>query len=146
MTTFIFEQLTVSEPGFSINSSITVNGDLTNLPSINSHSLPIYFGNLISFYFAAPGMFGPPNQGPPFNQGTYTLAAFTQSNPFFPLWSISPDGISFIDRHDANAFSIQALNHSISTIYVNSDHPGDRFCFTTNSCFATGVCVQEVPE
>src|SRR5258708_38837041 len=128
MTTFIFEQLTVSEPGFSINSSITVNGDLTNLPSINSHSLPIDFGNLISFYFAAPGMFGPPNQGPPFIQGTYTVADFTHSNPFFPLWSISPDAISFIDSHDATAFSIQVLNHGVSTLYVNAGRAGERFC------------------
>lgn len=133
-TLFVFEQTSATFPNLTVSSSITINGDLSDLPTVNSRSRPIDFGDLLAFSFAAPGAIA----------GSYSLSDFVAPPPFrnFPLWSISPNGINFVDRFDLNDFHISGFG-AVSTITLNTDAP--LLCHRTGACVATGVW-EAVPE
>lgn len=148
MSTFTFDQLTTSEPGFTVSASITVNGGLSNLPTLSvsvGHPLPtpIDFGNLTAFSIQSNGFF---ISLPPFPTHIgYTLADFTNPTGAFPFspvfWSINPSGITFIDQ--ANDFIITGLNTNFTTIHIDSDSPVLASCLQTGNCFAAGIWVPE---
>ena len=131
---FVFEQTGASVPQLLVTSSITINGGFSDLPSVNSNSNPIDFGNLIAFSFVAPGAIA----------GSFSLNDFVAplSLQNFPLWSITPTVISFLDRFDQNEFDISGFT-ALSTIRLNTDAP--LLCHTTGACVVTGVW-EIVPE
>jgi len=122
-TLFVYEQTSASVPGLSIDTSITVNGGLSDLPTLTQSSTPIGFGNLLAFDLQAP------------DGVTYTLANFVAPSGFgFPLWSISPQGISF-----NNSASDFAIFFAAGTIQFETDAPSNpRDCGITGRCVTTG--------
>lgn len=122
-TLLVYEQTSASVPGLSIDASITVVGGLSDLPTLNQFSTPIDFGNLLAFDLEAP------------DGVTYTLANFVAPSGFgFPLWSISPAGISF--NNSASDFIIA---FATGTIRFETDAPSNpRDCMTTGQCVTTG--------
>jgi len=120
-TLLVYEPTSASPPGLSISASITVNGGLSDLPTVDQSSTPIDFGNLLAFDLLAP------------DGATYTLANFVAPPVNFnlPMWSISPGGISFFDITDDFIISFAS-----GTIHFDTDAPGD--CFLTGTCFTTG--------
>lgn len=133
-TVFVFEQTGATVPQLLVTSSITINGGFSDLPSVTSHSNPIDFGNLISFSFVAPGAIA----------GSFSLNDFVVplSPQTFPLWSITPTAINYLDRFDQNEFAINGFA-ALSTIRLNTDAP--LLCHTTGACVVTGVW-EMVPE
>ena len=124
-TLLVYEQTSASVPGLSISASMTVDGGLADLPTLNQSSTPIEFGNLLQFALSAP------------NGVTYTLANFVVPSNFgFPLWSVSPSGIDFIDATDANDFFI---SFAAGTIQFDTDGPSDLGCNVTRACVTTGT-------
>lgn len=121
-TLIVYEQTSASVPGLSISASMTVNGGLSDLPTLNQSSTPIDFGNLLGFDLLAP------------NGVTYTVADFVAPSAFgFPLWNISPSGISFIDATDSSDFII---SFALGTIQFETDGPS-----TPPDCQRTGACI-----
>jgi hypothetical protein len=127
-TLFVFEQESASLPGLSVSASITINGGFSDLPTVNSHSSPIDFGNLLALSFVAPGAIA----------GTYSLSDFVAPPPFhnFPLWSINPTRIDFVDALDSNDFHMMGFG-AISQITLNTDGP--FLCHRTGACVVTGI-------
>jgi hypothetical protein len=134
-TTFIYDQLSRSVPGLLIQSSISIagSGTLADLPTVNSLSNPIDFGDLLSFNLTVTP---DPNH--------YTLADFVPpGSNGFPLWHISPTEIDFNDALNASDF---AINIALGTINFNEDGPRP-LCTHTGDCVTTGVWVPAlVPE
>ena len=126
-TLLVYEQTSASVPGLSISASMTVDGGLSDLPTLNQSSSPINFGNLLKFDLLAP------------NGVTYTLADFVA--PFncsplcFPQWSISPSGIVFINATDSSDFII---TFALGTIQFDTDGPSNLGCNVTGTCVTTG--------
>lgn len=126
-TIYVYDQTSASVPGLLISASITVNGDLSNLPHTSSTSNPIDFGNLLAFALSAPNALGI----------SYTLSEFVAPQTIgpdmgFPKWTIDPGpNISFISGNDLDQFTIMGGN-----IAINSDY--DAICPTTGACTAHG--------
>lgn len=151
-TTFVFDQTSSNVPGYKVYSSIVVDGTLANLPTIcnqgvyagcgGSGSLPPYgFGALQAFTIVLGSSSSSPPAGvePPFG---YTLDAFTGACLSggcaigFPGWSISPDGIAFIDSLDQTDFRIEGFDPT-SLIVFNSDAL-DGACPVDEDCMVSG--------
>jgi hypothetical protein len=143
-TTFVFDETSSSVPGFVVSSFITVNNTFADLPTVSNvnNNGPYPFGDdypLQAFSITVPG-----------GKGTYTLLDFTPEIPppvgmGFPQWSISPNGISFIDLFDENEFVITGFG-AVSTIAFESDGPTvPSDCMFTGRCIATGYW-EAVPE
>jgi hypothetical protein len=135
-TTFVFDETSSSVPGFVVSSSIAVNNTFADLPTVSNinNNGPYPFGDgfaLQAFSITVPS-------------GTYTLSDFTPANPLsgVPEWSISPDGILFIDKFDANEFIITGFG-AVSTIGFDTDVGGP--CMIDGACIATGYW-EAVPE
>jgi hypothetical protein len=126
-TLFIYEQTSASVPGLSITASMSINGGVSDLPTLNQSSVPIDFGNLLAFELLAP------------NGMTYTLADFVA--PFnldaqFPQWRISPGEIFFIDANDSSDFHVL---FGPGTIQFDTDRPSvPPDCSQTGACVSTG--------
>jgi hypothetical protein len=136
--TFTFDQLATSVPGFFVYATITVNGDsLSDLPTVDSTSNPIDFGNLTAFQISSNG----------FGNAAFNLGYFTGPMPpfNFPSWSISPDRIFFLDRFDENIFTISGLASGLSSIEVGNEAtpPCNGPENGPGACVATGVWVPE---
>lgn len=133
-TLLVYEQTSASVPGLRISASMSIDGGLSHLPTLNQASTPIDFGHLLGFELAAP------------NGVTYTLNDFVA--PFglgfqFPQWSISPSGIFFIDAADLNDFSI---SFGKGTIQFDTDGPSNPpACHSTGACVTTGYWAS-IPE
>lgn len=122
-TLFVYDQSSASVPGLSISASLTVNGGLSDLLTMNQSTAPIDFGNLLAFNLLAP------------DGVTYTLANFVAPSSLgFPLWSISPDGIWF-----NNTQSDFAISFAAGTIKFDTDAPSNpRDCGITGRCATAG--------
>ena len=124
-TLFVYDQMSASVPNLTISASITVDGGLGDLPSLDQDSIPLDFGDLLAFSLRAP------------DGKTYTLGNF--SAPFspgfqFPQWAISPDGIFFNDSE-----SDFASDFGLGTIRFETDRPSNpAACRTTGICVTTG--------
>jgi len=142
-TSFVFDETASSVPGFFVSASITINDGFADLPSVSNRGNPgpYPFGNgfaLQAFDIILPAV---PSEA------HYTLADFTASGfPFdFPQWSISPDGITFINKSDTTDFFIRGFD-PLSTIQFESDGPTvPPDCHFTGRCIASGHWVP-VPE
>ena len=128
-TVFAFQQISASVPELFIDATISINGDFSDLPTIDSNSNPIDFGNLLAFDIITP-------------VGHFTLSDFQPACgvpigciPGFPNWSISPTGIDFIDAAAASDFFIHGFGFG-STINVDTDNP----FVSPPECFSSGVC------
>jgi hypothetical protein len=143
---FVFHQTSATVSDLSVSSSISINGNLSDLPTVTSRSNPINFGDLKDLFLSTNGYPTP-----------FSLADFCPSSPGgpvacnrelsyqgFPDWFISPSAIDFIDARDENQFDITGFGAS-STIYVASDYEGSPDCGITGRCFVTGYWAL-VPE
>ena len=134
-TLFVYEQTSASVPGLFISASMSINGGLSDLPTLNQSSVPIDFGDLLAFELLAP------------NGVTYTLNDFVA--PFnlgfqFPQWSISPSGITFVDADDLNDFFVSFAQGTIQFDTDGPSNPPD--CSHTGACVSTGHWVASIPE
>ena len=131
--TYTFNQASSSVPGFDVDAFITINGGFADLPTLNNtaSSGPYDFGNLLAFSLSVPGQ-------------TFTSSDFTAKGvPFpFPVWSISPGGIFFVDRFDGSDFMITF--GSSGFVSYNTDRGG--LCGRTGACGAVGDWISDVPE
>jgi hypothetical protein len=141
-----FVQTSRSVPGFDVASTIFINGDFDDLPTLRCEVFagsfpgcnnPLDFGNLVGFSIALPGQ-------PSVSSGaTVTLAQFIVPNPAVPLplrWSISPTAISF--NNGQFDFGI-GLGFGPVGVTFNTD-PNPQFlfaCGTTGACSGTGTWV-----
>jgi len=126
-TLFIYEQTSASVAGLSITASMSINGGISDLPTLNQSSVPIDFGNLLAFELLAP------------NGVTYTLADFVAPFNFdsqFPQWRISPAEIFFIDANDASDFHVLFEPPTIQFETDGPSFPPD--CSRTGECVSTG--------
>src|SRR5262249_49847359 len=83
-TLFVYDQTSAPVANLTISASITVDGGLGDLPTLNQDSNPIDFRHLLGLSLLAPGGV------------TYSLADFVERGvgSSLPLWNISPSGIS----------------------------------------------------
>jgi hypothetical protein len=128
---FTFQQTAASVPGLVVTATMTIDGDPSDLPTIDSASVsdPVDFDRLLAFDLVSPvGHFA-------LSDFTPMCLSFIGCTFGFPDWSISPGGISFIDALDASDFFITGLGHN-STIQVDTDGP-----VTPPECGITGACV-----
>src|SRR3954447_24620013 len=117
-TVFLFNQTSASEPGIFVSAAISINGDFSDLPTVNSNDNPIFLGNLRAFDIVLPI--------PDMRGGHYTLSDFmlpcSLDSPScfagFPIWTISPGGVTFISALDETNSSIDGfgINSTISFI------------------------------
>lgn len=131
--TYVFVQTGQSLPGLTMSASLTIDGTIADLPTINCFpclaGTVLDFGPLSAFNFHAP----PPN--------TYaaTLADLRTQITFpmpvaIPTWSMSPGGISYLDNFRQFRIGFGAAGASL--MYV--DDLGLAGCFTSTACVVTG--------
>jgi hypothetical protein len=127
-TVFVYEQTATTIPGVVVSAAITVNGNLSDLPTVSSLSNPIAFGNLLAFDFSAPDALSSSYALPDFVAGQPA----SSPNAGFPAWSIMPGpDISFINVADTDEFIIDG-----GQISINSDFAG--LCGVTGACRTSG--------
>ena len=143
-TTFVFQTSSVSVPGFDPTATITINGTFADLPTLANDNQrnpipgPFNFGNLLGLSFEYP------NPGVPFlpiehfNLNDFTEARFVGSHEL-PLWSISPNRITFLNYENGFVFDLSG-----STILAADDQSG-IICSQSGGCVAQGSWAA-VPE
>jgi PEP-CTERM motif len=142
-TLFVFHQTSAIPTGAKVVASISINGSLSDLPTITMEcctieppSSPIDFGNLLAFDLQTVGF--------EYTLSDFKPACFVGPDCLYGSWSISPTEIDFGDTSDDFHIS---LSGSPATIIYNSDALLG-FCPETGpsySCEATGTW-DPVPE
>jgi hypothetical protein len=130
-TTYVFDQTSSSVPGFVVAASLSISGGLADLPTISNigNPGPYNFSPLSAFDITLPSLVG---------EGHYILADFSPPQGFppeFPQWSISSNGIDYINATDTSDFIIKGFG-ALSTIEFESDGPTNP-----SACESTGVCI-----
>lgn len=131
---FVFHQTSTTVTDLVVSSSITINGSLSDLPTISCNGTctenPIDFGNLVGLSLSQNAF-----------QRQFSLGDFfAPTNPSefpYPMWYISPTAIDIIDVSDSDQFDIAGLGAN-STIYVASDETGNPNCGESGRCHVTG--------
>jgi hypothetical protein len=135
-TVFVFNQTATTVPGFSVTGSISIDGGIGDLPTINSHqSPPVNFGNLLAFELYAGAV--------SYGLGAFTPVCGTGSDldcgDNTPIWDISPGGINFYGFQGSSEFSITGFG-AASTVQFGDDNLGAICSHPSEEgiCIATG--------
>lgn len=141
ITTYEYQQTSASVPGLMFTSEITINGGFADLPTMTSFicGIPLYppcpprdFGNLIAFAITTP-------------EASFTLDDFVYPHTGgfdFPMWSISPSGITFFNAADSLDFKVNFVSGEIR---FDTDNEAYYPCSRSGTCYAEGTWVV-VPE
>jgi hypothetical protein len=125
-TVYDWVQASASLPGLQFNVTITVDGTLNDLPTLNSHTAtaPINFGDLTGVTFSGGGV-----------SASFSDFVIPTGVSDFPDWRIGPGpGIDFVNDLDSEDFEIGP-----NLITANTD--GSGLCSETGACSATGEFV-----
>lgn len=128
-TTYAYKQASSTFPSFHVTGTLSIDGTFSDLPTVDnlSNPGPYNFGNLLGLSLSMDGR-------------SYSLADYTSSNVLgFPLWSISPSEIRFIDAADSTDYLLQFFGSD--QISFNADFSFSGNCSITGACKAFGTWV-----